>query len=652
MSFQGRVAGTLALLAASACAPAPAPTGQPSAELSAEARAVTGHETPTVDGSAGGESAGGEPADAGVTGDPVLLLTETAALRQLDAAGLDFGTILSGRRVRSLAALSGDRRFSDLRAALQADVDAVAASDPRAGVGMKNSHRLFDMSWLSSEKTRLELIGVVNRVDRQPFEPAHCGETRLIYRLAYTTELAGEPLSSRLPMTVNVVFWQDPEEAGEAEASAGAPRCRDVARRWFPGELAGAALADALRGPAGPLSPARLAASRLKSVELNVQSVRWPAVVHPSLAGHAEYVLRVFHPEGEGLVPSPLENTPDVARLKQDKRRREALLAWLRDPGNLEAIDAGTAVMPEEFAATKSVSVAPRGFARLANRPFSQLFKPAELESLAGLEGAEHLRTPRGLLRRLDGLACSGCHEARSVAGFHLLGEEPDPTSRLDALELFTSPHLDGELPRRDRYVRALAEGEAVDDRRPLSEFEPHQGAYGTHCGLGDPAFSAYACDEGLVCRDVGDPELGACLPAKPTYAGDPCEVGRMRTRQVAHQDRCVGQTRERCPGGAVCNPNNIGFPQGMCIDDCDQLKPGENCGAMVSLRPFNNCIARREPFTKCLGVTTRKAAMRTCGSDVPCRDDYICARSPNADGGVCLPPYFLFQLRVDGHVL
>lgn len=30
-------------------------------------------------------------------------------------------------------------------------------------------------------------------------------------------------------------------------------------------------------------------------------------------------------------------------------------------------------------------------------------------------------------------------------------------------------------------------------------------------------------------------------------------------------------------------------------------------------------------------------------------RDDYICARTPDGNGA-CIPPYFLFQLRVDGH--
>jgi hypothetical protein len=37
------------------------------------------------------------------------------------------------------------------------------------------------------------------------------------------------------------------------------------------------------------------------------------------------------------------------------------------------------------------------------------------------------VRSAEGLLRRLDQLTCLGCHEARSIAGFHLLGEDPLP---------------------------------------------------------------------------------------------------------------------------------------------------------------------------------------------------------------------------------
>jgi hypothetical protein len=36
-------------------------------------------------------------------------------------------------------------------------------------------------------------------------------------------------------------------------------------------------------------------------------------------------------------------------------------------------------------------------------------------------------------MRRLDTLTCQGCHHARAVAGFHLLGDERDPSARMSA---------------------------------------------------------------------------------------------------------------------------------------------------------------------------------------------------------------------------
>ncbi|MBX3263164.1 MAG: hypothetical protein KF782_26050 [Labilithrix sp.] len=47
------------------------------------------------------------------------------------------------------------------------------------------------------------------------------------------------------------------------------------------------------------------------------------------------------------------------------------------------------------------------------------------------------------------------------------------------------------------------------------------------------------------------------------------------------------------------------------------------------------------------------KLALRAaCNVAVPCRDDYVCAYVPGAPEGTgaCMPPYFIFQARVDGH--
>ena len=77
-------------------------------------------------------------------------------------------------------------------------------------------------------------------------------------------------------------------------------------------------------------------------------------------------------------------------------------------------------------------------------------------------------------------------------------------------------------------------------------------------------------------------------------------------------------------------------------------------------LQGFNACLAARRPFAECLRNNVRPAVLKGCDANEPCRDDYICARtaaghSASKDArerahGACIPPYFLFQLRVDGH--
>jgi hypothetical protein len=586
-------------------------------------------------------AAGASTSEAEPAAEPVVLVTDPEVLVALEQGGLGAGAVAFGSGDASVASFADTPGFAAIRKTLARDIAEQRRADPKAGVGMKHNHRLFDLDWLGplGDKTRFELTAVVNRADREPFAPAHCGETRLIYRLAYTSTIEGETVDSRLPMTLNVVLWQDGDDCGA------------VARRWMaPAGLEPAALASWLRRDEGPLAPARVARSQLEAVEVNLQLVRWPAVMHPSLGGHAAYLLRVFRPDGDALAPAPLENTPDVERLRRDDDEREALLAWLRAPETLAALELGTAVMPERFAATRAISVAPRGLGRVANRPFSQLFEATELRGL-GLEDRPTLHTGRGLLRRLDGLSCNGCHETRSVAGFHLLGE-PRDDGILDKMFVPTSPHLDGDLERRAAWVRAVASGEPGDEARPLSDHERNLGGYGSHCGLGDPAFAAWTCDPGLTCVALDDEDMGECLTTL-RGAGDPCEIGELRSKTEPTRDRVRDVEVLTCEGEATCNTTRVGFPGGMCTKSCQGLHRDEACGAIVNLSRFNNCLAKQRPFPACIEAAAFEAGMRRCDADHRCRDDYICARSPaDPDSGVCIPPYFLFQMRVDGHVL
>ena len=111
-------------------------------------------------------------------------------------------------------------------------------------------------------------------------------------------------------MTVNVVFFQ--EDDGDD--------CTRAIARW-------ARDPSGLVGEGGPLASARLEPGLVKSVEVDVQTVRWPSTTRPDLGGHAEYLLRVFRRDANGeLAPAPLENQPDVVRLARDRALRARLL--------------------------------------------------------------------------------------------------------------------------------------------------------------------------------------------------------------------------------------------------------------------------------------------------------------------------------------
>jgi hypothetical protein len=371
------------------------------------------------------------------------------------------------------------------------------------------------------------------------------------------------------------------------------------------------------------------------------------------MAGHAEYVMRVFDP-GAGVdapfVEAALLNTPNVELLRGSPAAKAGLVEWVAQ--NLREIDGGTAELPQALSAKVAVSVTPRGLSRRANRPFLQVLSERDLSGLE-LTGLKVAKSPAALLRRLDESSCVGCHQSRTIAGFHLLGEDPQGVGVGNELGISVSVHLASEAERRAKLQRALAGGKIVDWVRPFAERAPNDtGGYGAHCGLGDSGFADWTCAPGLHCDRYDAPDddvdVGICLPDQPEV-GDPCEVGEMRAHAHPHRDRVLGAKKRACRAGSVCNTNAVGFPGGMCTETCDDLSEHGDCGVIAQLSPFNACLARKEPFTTCLAEHVAPAGLRACGTEAPCRDDYICTLGPKRTG-VCIPPYFLFQLRVDGH--
>lgn len=522
-----------------------------------------------------------------------VLISDPAKLAAL--YGYDLVTLVGGKLA-----------WGDAVSVIEADVAEAKRIDPASGPGLAFGHRLLDTKLLHDAAGRWELIGVSARFDRDFVEPTHCGELRFIFRLRYEKTVKGLTIASRMPATAAVSFWN-------AKSSA---ECSDVWKSW----------------PKIP-PPAELA-PRFKSVELDVQTVRWPSTIRGDMAGHAEYTLRALVRSPKDplrLIAGTLENTPDVERANRDPAFKKELYAWIVDPANAKRIEDGTAILPEKFLSTKALDVTPHGLARRHNRPFRRLFSSSELrESTA---------------RRLDGMSCPGCHASRSIAGFHFLGDETAPKDSVNAILVGRSPHLLDELARRKADLAARIAGKSTHPI-PFADHTSARGDNGAHCALGSD-FTDWTCAGGLVCaHDVGSDEdgVGVCSPAK-SGVGDACEVGRMALSANPHADRVAKMETSPC----TCDTNHVGFPNGMCTGACGVLGAGEACGAIPQLTQFNSCLGGSTSFEDCIKKNSTPAAVRSCDEVHPCRDDYVCARAGNS-AGTCMPPYFLFQLRVDGH--
>lgn len=582
-------------------------------------------------------------------GSPQVAIAEPEALRRLEASGYGFGHHFGRPDDARADALLASPAFASIVEGIEANLDELQQGDRSLGVGMRFVHRLFDRAWLRSDRSRFALVAVTNRLDRAATSGA-CGETRFVYRLEYDDPREGA--SSRMPMTVAIVLPQVPRP--------GEPDCTASAKRWMNLGGRGSALAiAAARGPLGGL-PA------MTSVETNLQAVRWPSSVRKDMGGQAEYMLNVWRraPGASGAMEmAPLDNTPDVAAIAADPAKKRALAEWVTREA--DAIDRGAARLPDELSARTAYSYGPRGLARLANRPFSQLLAGADLDRVA-FNAMTHVKSPRGLVRKLDESSCQGCHQARAMAGFHVLGNEDDlgTNHKLNRLAVGTSPHFNEELAWRLRLVRAVAGGadpSALPEARPFAEHATNDGLVGASCGLGgDPSFDGWTCAEGLACVDmIGDGEVGTCTTAGGPRAGDACEKDRLVSSADPHADRVQNLDSGdaacgRVTRGAYCSGASGGFPGGACSAACTKmglLKDRVICGAAPPAG-FNECMgAGRRSFEECMSPP--KLALRAaCNVAVPCRDDYVCAYVPGAPEGTgaCMPPYFIFQARVDGH--
>jgi hypothetical protein len=160
---------------------------------------------------------------------------------------------------------------------------------------------------------------------------------------------------------------------------------------------------------------------------------------------------------------------------------------------------------------------------------------------------------------------------------------------------------------------------------------------------------------------DTHGDAVGICSP-KTAPIGDACEVGRVSLDANPHEDSVLDRQQGSCDkagNNTRCNAVKLGFPDGLCRADCTDEESGKIadqtiCGGVPFAAGLTKCLTvDRLPFKQCLATTMNPTLLKTCDAKTPCRDDYACMRVKNgpAETGACMPPYFAFQARVDGHM-
>jgi hypothetical protein len=597
-----------------------------------------------------------------------VAITNIQAMKLLEAKGFSLGDLVSDKNTGIISnnALAQTPSLASVYQSLEAEMMAYKKRNPDIGVGMKFGKRFFDRNFLHNELARFVLVGVINRMDQAyKDDPAFCGETRFIYRLAYAVTDKGSVVSSRLPMTINLIF--------HAKKKSSTDDCSALASAWKNINIEDREdiIADDLTTN-GPLSDRFFSKASAKQLEVNLQIVRWPAAVRGDFGGHAEYLLKVYQFDGQKYVEALMENQIDRSKLNGNPTLLAELKNWIKSQG--DSIDKGTFLIPEKFLAKTAFSISPGGINRSGNRPFYNYFSLEEIKDLP-YKNYQTIKSPMGFLRRLNDSSCIGCHQTRGIGGFHFTGKDPQGKYPGNSVFLPGSAHFFGDLSRRKIIQEQFINQKAIDysrgfTARPrIDHAQNIQGTgvyngWGGHCSKGsDPSFSAWNCAEGLECRSLLDKQdgtgQGVCLPIKRQNIGDPCETGMIVTTSfgVERYTRSALNIQSKDPN-FMCSPQSAqpksstgGFLNGSIrTKECQNLPPEGVCGPLPAARSgFNSCLGGNN-FLKCIKDFSVGVGLRGCDAENPCRDDYICTESYDKNRGACVPPYFLFQFRVDGH--
>ena len=444
-----------------------------------------------------------------------VAITDPEILRTLDGAELSLARLLDADASANSAALFALPSMAEVREATDRDFNDYVT----ARKGLSERLNLFDRDALNAQGTRFDLSGIVNRMDRAYVSPDTCGEIRMIYRpVAHHDSTDKNSPPSRLPMTFSVILKAKPANADVS--------CAELAKRWL------------TIGDAVPADPATLNAKggalewinrdAVDRIEINIQVAR--AAADPNdFEGRADYLMKVFRldRQKQRFVESPMENQIDVQHIKSDAKLAADFRQWLLDPAHIADLDRGAIVLPDRFLATSVINETSSHVD--LDKAVRDLFTEDDIVPALAAASArtplENILSPTGFARRLDDMACAGCHRTRAVGGFHFPGAEQQDHAT-GAVVAVASPHFFGDQERRRDVLAAIRDSNLPDFSRGFSARpQPRRSkelagttyvdGWGATCYApeADKSFASWTCAEGLICQANGASRSGFCFP-------------------------------------------------------------------------------------------------------------------------------------------
>lgn len=573
-----------------------------------------------------------------------------------------------------------------------------------------NVARHFDPFWLSSPSAAFPLIAVVNRIDRKDFTPGTCGELRLIYRLAYyrAKELRGEIQESRstLPLFLNVIF----EYPAEADGS-----CRETSRAWGaspeqdPAKEAARLLAGPLAKPRAHLKQIELNMQIVRfpsgqKIDFGGQAIYLFRIFQEQAGALVAVPLENTPNVGEIKKSKSLQDA--LVRQIADglKKIDTGTFVLENTEGKLLATKALS------FSTAGRARLANKPFTALFGADAAGLGR-LDLTRLANVKGNKGL-TER--LNNLTCTGChqasgtAGFHFLGMTGGLNstfnqvVLPFSPHYYAERVRRQAYVAKLIAGEAANE---FRPLSFAPPADWSGPKAKFGPAR-VRDLCLPAGEEFGEGIACEAGAECRlnvtnkAVGI-TVGECVLKKNTVAGHVCREGVIKSNPLEFERGelynlrsfrdTVNIDKVISAGGLACGNPKGGVPLGRISKACDsntpagrlefvdKLKAGEAAPAEIcAMRggaQFDECAATDNPPDCLAKAKIARGLLDSCQLGRFCREDYICQKLPEEVSrlysggekelvkgrirklgqlgiGFCVPNYFLFNMRADGHLI